>query len=127
MRLSSGQSEYKCVIPLSAIISFIQQWQTVPVVLHLVHGLWELSFETKLGQINLLAKLCLQVWQLMKEEDLDPHHHRVGSHTWLFKFRQISIENVTLPPYGPQVTPGYHGTVSLQSISILQRPLPGLH
>lgn len=64
--------EYKCVIPLSALTSFIQQWRTVPIFLHLVHGLWELSFEIKSDQINLLAKLCLRVWQLMKEEDLDP-------------------------------------------------------
>lgn len=65
-------SEYKCIIPLSALTSFIQQWRTVPIFLHLVHGLWELSFEIKSDQINLLAKLCLRVWQLMKEEDLDP-------------------------------------------------------
>lgn len=121
--------EYKCVIPLSALTSFIQQWRTVPIFLHLVHGLWELSFEIKSDQINLLAKLCLRVWQLMKEEDLDPPTTGLGAtgYTRLFKFRQISIENATLPLYGPQVTPGYRGTVTLQNISVLQRPLPGLH
>lgn len=66
--------EWQCVIPLSALTSFIQLWRTVPIFLHLVHGLWELS-----DQINLLAKLCLQVWQLMKEEDLDPPTTGLGA------------------------------------------------